>query len=148
VSIPDLPPGEALNDERLVLIAESYQRLTGQALLDVFDPQDMWNAPRAIVAHGMEVDPVFFYGNKLALQLFEMSFAEFICLPSRFSAEPLAQQDRAVLLDRVTRLGFVDDYSGVRIARSGARFVITNGTVWNLLDAAGIYHGQAATFIV
>jgi hypothetical protein len=108
VSIPDLPPDEALNDERLVLIAESYQRLTGQALLDVFDPQDMWNAPRAIVAHGMEVDPVFFYGNKLALQLFEMSFAEFICLPSRFSAEPLAQQDRAVLLDRVTRLDFVD----------------------------------------
>jgi hypothetical protein len=90
---------------------------------------------------------VFFYGNKLALQLFEMSFAEFVCLPSRFSAEPLAQQDRAVLLERVTRLGFVDDYSGVRIARSGARFVITNGTVWNLQDAAGIYHGQAATFI-
>lgn len=147
VSIPDLPPDEVLNDERLALIAESYQRLTGHALLDVFDPQAMWNAPRAIVAHGMEADPVFFYGNKLALQLFEMSFAEFVCLPSRFSAEPLAQQDRALLLERVTRLGFVDDYSGVRIARSGARFVITKGTVWNLLDAAGICHGQAATFI-
>ncbi len=107
----------------------------------------LWNAPRAIVAHGTEDDPIFFYGNHLALQWFGMSFDEFARLPSRLSAEPLAQEERARLLQKVTQQGFVDKYSGMRIAKSGKRFMIADGTVWNLLDAAGVLHGQAAVFI-
>jgi hypothetical protein len=127
--------------------------LTGKALIaDV--PSDivalrlaLWNAPRAIVAHGTEDDPVFFYGNRLALQLFEMSFDEFTRLPSRFSAEPLAREERSKLLQRVTLQGFADNYSGMRIASSGKRFMIADGTVWNLADEQGDYHGQAAVFV-
>lgn len=144
----DSPPNAALNDARLALIAKSYQRLTGKMLLEAFDPEVMWNAPCAIVAHGTEDDPVFFYGNRLALQQFGMSFAEFTSLPSRLSAEPLEQQARAILLERVTRLGFVDDYSGMRISGNNKRFMIRDATVWNLIDAAGVHHGQAATFTV
>ena len=92
----DVPPDAALNDARLALIAGSYHRLTGKSLLEVFDPLSMWYAPCAIVAHGTEDDPVFFYGNHLALQLFEMSFAEFVRLPSRLSVEPLGREARAV----------------------------------------------------
>lgn len=144
----DAPPNAAINDARLALIAESYQRLTGKMLLEASDPQAMWSAPCAIVAHGTEADPVFFYGNRTALQLFEMSFSKFVCLPSRLSAEPLAQEERLRILARVTNLGFVDDYSGMRISGNNRRFMITNATVWNLVDAAGVYHGQAATFTV
>jgi hypothetical protein len=108
----------------------------------------LWNAPRAIVAHGTEDDPVFFYGNRLALQLFEMSFDEFTRLPSRFSAEPLAREERAKLLERVSRQGYADHYSGMRIARGGKRFMIADGTVWNLVDEQGMYQGQAAVFVV
>ena len=142
-------PSDALNDERLALIAGSYQRLTGKPLLGQtpFDPLALWNAPRAIVAHGTEDDPIFFYGNSMALQLFEMSFAEFMCLPSRLSAEPEGLAARVVLMEKVTRQGFIDGYSGMRIAKSGKRFMITDATVWNLVDEAGVYHGQAATFI-
>lgn len=132
----------------------SHRRLTGRCLLDA-EPsgeaalrQALWDAPRAIVAHGTEDDPVFFYGNRLALQLFEMSFEDFTRLPSRFSAEPLARAARAQLLERVARHGYVDDYAGVRIASSGKRFMISGGTVWNLVDEAGILHGQAAVFSV
>lgn len=142
------PPPEALSDDRLALIAKAHLKLTGAPLVESFDPLALWCAPRVIVAHGTEADPVFFYGNRAALQLFEMSFAEFSRLPSRFSAEPLAQAARASLLDRVARCGFVDDYSGVRISKSGKRFAIENATVWNLLDDAGVYRGQAATFAV
>ena len=143
----EIVPQAALSDERLALIARSYQRLTGKPLLQTpFDALALWRAPHAIVAHGTEDDPIFFYGNRLALQLFEMSFAEFTRLPSRFSAEPLAREARAALLERVARLGFVDDYCGVRIASSGRRFAIKDATVWNLLDATGGYHGQAAVF--
>lgn len=144
----DAPANAALNDARLALIAESYQRLTGKQLLEAFDPHALWRAPCAIVAHGTEDDPVFFYGNQAALQVFGMCFAEFTSLPSRLSAEPLERQARARLLERVTREGFVDDYSGMRIAGNGKRFMITDATVWNLIDAAGVLHGQAATFAI
>lgn len=106
----------------------------------------LWQAPRVIVAHGTEADPVFFYGNRLALHTFDMDFASFTRLPSRYSAEPLAREERARLLERVSRDGFIDDYAGVRISASGKRFRIERAVVWNLVDPAGGHHGQAATF--
>jgi hypothetical protein len=80
------------------------------------------------------------------LQLFEMEWDELIGMPSRFSAEVPDRDERARLLERVTWDGYIDDYSGVRIARSGRRFLIKQATVWNMLDAQGVCHGQAAMF--
>lgn len=135
------------HDARLALIVESHQRIVGRPLLDVpFSPEALWDAPLAVVAHGTEADPVFFYGNQLALQVFEMDFAAFTRLPSRLSAEPLAREERALLLARVTEFGFVDDYSGMRISGRNKRFMITQATVWNLVDERGVYCGQAAAF--
>ena len=135
-------------DPRLALIADSYARLLGQPLVDAQDDlaDALWRAPRVIVAHGTEADPVFFYGNRLSLQTFDMDFASFTRLPSRYSAEPLAREERARLLERVSRDGFIDDYAGVRISASGKRFRIERAVVWNLVDRAGGHHGQAATF--
>jgi hypothetical protein len=146
-------PSSRPSDVRLRLIAESFQRLTGKPLLPEM-PQDadelreaMWHAPFAIVAHGTEADPIFFYGNRYALQHFEMSFEEFTKLPSRLSAEPVAQEAREKALANVAQTGYIDGYSGMRVAKSGHRFMITNCTIWNLLDAAGQNHGQAAVFV-
>lgn len=146
-----LPPGIALTlSSRCRLLLESYQRLTGRALvpgMPTDDPcQALWQANRVIVAHGTEPDPVFFFGNRLALSLFEMDFATFTRLPSRYSAEPLQREERARLLERVTQDGYIDDYAGVRISSQGKRFRIEQATVWNLIDTAGRIHGQAATF--
>ncbi|MDO9010465.1 MAG: MEKHLA domain-containing protein [Gallionella sp.] len=144
MSEPEVP-GAA--DARLALIVESFQRLTGKPLLEAYDLQALWNAPFAVVAHATEDDPVFFYGNRMALRLFEMSFDDFTRLSSRLSAEPMGREARAALLEKVRRQGFVDDYSGMRISSTNKRFMITNATVWNLIDAEGICHGQAAAFI-
>ncbi len=144
-----LPPilNEALRD-RLHCLIDSYQRLTGHPLLDPAPDclLALWNAPRVVVAHGCEPDPVFFYGNRMALQLFEMDFLAFTSLPSRFSAEAPNRQERARLLERVSQKGFIDDYAGIRIASSGRRFRIEQATVWNLMDQEGQRLGQAATF--
>jgi hypothetical protein len=129
---------------RLALIASSFERLTGRPL--VADAAELWRAPRAVVAHGLEADPVFFYGNRLALELFETPAADFTRLPSRLSAEPLLREERARLLARVAEAGFIEDYSGVRVSATGRRFRIEQAVVWNLLDPAGALHGQAATF--
>lgn len=149
---PSSPPRDEKLDALARLILESHRRVVGHALLEGNTLSDaaiwdaLWGAPRAVVAHGIEADPIFCYGNLLALELFELDFAAFTALPSRYSAEPLAREERAALLERVTRFGFIDDYAGIRISSSGRRFRIANATVWNLVDAEGIYRGQAATF--
>lgn len=134
--------------DRLALIAESFQRLTGHALVE--NDRDiaaaLWDAPRVILAHGTQADPIFFYGNAKALSLFEMTADQFSCLPSRLSAEPMHRDERAAFLDGVARRGFIDDYAGIRISATGRRFRIEQATVWNLIDAEGAIHGQAATF--
>ena len=129
---------------RLALIADCFLRLTGQPLLN--DPERLWNVRCVIVAHGSEADPVFFYGNRMPLEVFAMDFAGFTRLPSRYSAEPLEREERALLLERVSRDGFIDDYAGVRISANGQRFRIEQAVVWNLIDEKGVCHGQAATF--
>jgi hypothetical protein len=87
---------------------------------------------------------VFNYGNRAALELFEMSWRDFVALPSRESAEPVNREERRKLLDRVSSHGFVDDYRGVRISSTGRRFRIEEATVWNVLDESNVYRGQAA----
>jgi hypothetical protein len=141
---------EAGTRERVLLIADSFERLLGRPLVRVGPDavNALWNSPQAIVAHGIEDDPIFFFGNRAALAAFETSFDEFTRLPSRLSAEAPLRQDRQSLLDRVTRHGFIDDYAGVRISAKGRRFGIENAIVWNLIDSDGVRQGQAATFVV
>lgn len=131
------------------LLRASHLRLTGRHLLapELDDAQAvaaLQAADFAVVSHGSETDPVFNYANTMALRLFEMSWDEFTALPSRFSAEPLRREERARLLKRVARHGYIDDYSGVRISSSGRRFHVENATVWNVLDEYGHAYGQAA----
>jgi len=134
--------------QRIACIGESYRRLKGKPLADAHADtvEALWAAPLAIVAHGTEPDPIFFFGNRTALALFEMEFDAFARLPSRCSAEPTLQEGRAHLLERVNRDGIVDDYSGIRISATGKRFRILNTSIWNVTTEAGARVGQAAAF--
>lgn len=132
-------------------LARSYQHFTGRELLPAgTSPRDLaerlFNAPFVVVSHGTEPDPILNYGNATALQLWAMSWDELTRTPSRLTAEAPLREERARLLAAVTARGFIDDYSGIRIAKSGRRFRITRATVWNLIDAHGQPCGQAATF--
>lgn len=134
---------------RLAVIAESFERLAGRPLVEASPgglEQALWEAPRAIVAHGTEAEPLFFYGNRVALELFAMRAAEFIGLPSHRSAEPALREARARMLAGLEHSDIVEGYSGVRIAADGRRFAIAGAYVWNLVDDIGGRHGQAASF--
>lgn len=133
------------------LLLASYSRWTGRVLVDAGLPpveqaRRLFTAPFAVLSHDTAADPVFNYGNRTALELFELTWEELTRLPSRFSAEPLLRDERERLLATVARQGYIDDYRGVRLARSGRRFRIEQATVWNVVDDAGVHHGQAATF--
>jgi hypothetical protein len=139
---------DAAMTSRIGLIAESFERLLARPLIPPADDMvtALWEAPFAVVAHGIEADPVFFFGNRYALAAFESDVAGFTQLPSRLSAEAPLREERQALLDRVTRDGFIDDYAGVRISALGKRFRIAGAIVWNLVDGKGERCGQAATF--
>jgi hypothetical protein len=130
------------------LVAESFGRLLGRLLVapapDIVAA--LWEAPLAIVAHGTEADPLFFFGNRFALERFEATPEQFIGMPSRLSAEAPLRGERQQLLDRVSRHGFIDDYAGVRISARGNRFRIEQAVVWNLVTPGGARLGQAACF--
>ncbi|MFA7601561.1 MAG: MEKHLA domain-containing protein [Novosphingobium sp.] len=146
---PPPPPYRApATAARIALIAESFARLLGRPLVAASDDPvaALWDAPQVIVAHDIEPDPVFFFGNRAALAAFECDVAAFTAMPSRLSAEAPLREERQLLLDRVTRDGFIDDYAGVRISATGRRFRIAGAVVWNLVDAEGLRAGQAATF--
>lgn len=131
------------------LIARSLKHWTGRALLGA-PPAELaekiFHAPFVLVSHGTQADPVLNYGNAAALALWEMSWDELTRTPSRLTAEAPNREERARLLAAVTAKGFIDDYSGVRISKTGRRFRIAQATVWNLLDERENYSGQAAMF--
>ena len=133
------------------MIARSLKKWTDRDLLaENLSPAELaekvFHAPFVLVAHGTEEDPVLNYGNQSALALWEMSWSEFTRTPSRLTAEAPNREERVRLLAAVTANGFIDDYSGIRISKTGRRFRIAQATVWNLLDERGIYAGQAAMF--
>jgi hypothetical protein len=137
--------------EQIELLRSSFHHYTGKDLIDpAFSPvaaaKAIFDAPFIVVSHDRSTDPIFNYGNQIALDLFEMTWTEFTSLPSRQSAEPLNQAERAKLLAQVSSQGFIANYAGVRISKSGRRFRIEQATVWNLLDHQGDYRGQAAVF--
>lgn len=131
------------------LLSRSYERLLGKPLT----PEDLtpaeaaeWlyeRAPFALLAHNTAADPVFIYGNKAAQRRFEYDWDEITRLPSRLSAEAPNREERQRLLERAQVFGFEIGVKGVRITRTGKRFMIEQATLWQLTDDEGKLHGQA-----
>ena len=137
--------------EYVNLMRESLRNYTGRDLVgsklkEGKAAKELFYAPFALVSHDTSEDPFFNYANQTALDLFEMSWEEFTSIHSRESAERPDQEERARLLKEVSKKGFIENYSGVRIAKSGKRFFIEKALVWNLVGRNQHYYGQAATF--
>ncbi|HEV7307497.1 MEKHLA domain-containing protein [Ensifer sp.] len=135
-------------DEVGQLIIASYRQLTGR---DLIDPSvcAAWlyeAAPFAVLAHDRSDDPRFIYANKTAQSCFGYSHDEFLGMPSRLSAEAPEREERQRFLDSVSSKGFIDDYRGLRIAKTGRRFWIEKATVWQLVRPGAETLGQAAIF--
>ncbi len=133
------------------LLLDSYNKLLGEELIHrkgtkIEQAENLFFAPFVVVSHGTESEPIFNYGNQKALDLWEISWQELIKMPSKKTAEPINQQERAKMLEQASKQGFIDNYRGVRITSTGKRFLIEKAIVWNLRDNEGKYCGQAATF--
>jgi hypothetical protein len=131
-------------------LLHSFQYWTGRSLLDTSGSpaeiaQQLFEASFVLVSHGMESDPIFNYGNRRALELWELSWEELTRMPSRKTAEPTVQSERDRLLEETTTKGF-SHFSGVRISSTGKRFKIEDGIIWTVLDERNQRCGQAAVY--
>jgi hypothetical protein len=129
----------------------SLRHWTGRDLVNPKLPpfaqaRQLFHAPFVVLSHNTETDPLLNYANQAGLTLFELTWDELIVTPSRLTAEAAQRDERARLLTAVTAQGFIDDYRGVRISKSGHRFAIDRATVWTVLDEQGSPYGQAASF--
>ena len=145
-------PDPHRGEEFAELLSTTHQRLVGRPLVDeraTEQPIALWlyhDAPFCLLAHDGGADPHFIYANAAAQACFGYSWDDFTRLPSRLSAEAPDRNERQRLLDAVARSGFIDDYRGIRVSKSGRRFWIEKAVVWELIDQVGTRHGQAAMF--
>ncbi|WP_447985180.1 MEKHLA domain-containing protein [Nitrospira sp. Nam74] len=137
--------------EWVQLLLMSFRHWTGRELIErtgSIDQQakDLFHVPFVVVSHGGQSDPILNYGNRAALDLWEMTWEEFCRTPSRLTAEPVDQEERARMLADAQDRGYIADYRGVRISKTRRRFVVEQALVWNVINMDGQTLGQAATF--
>jgi hypothetical protein len=133
------------------LLLDSYRHWTGKDLIDRTpnarqQARILFEASYVVVSHGVEPDPILNYGNQTALDLWELSWGQFIKTPSRLTAEADDRVERERMLTRAKAKGYYDGYRGVRISSTGRRFLVERALIWNVIDPAGRPIGQAATF--
>ena len=132
-------------------LLESFRHWIGQDLIDRAGDQDsqarrLFDATFVVVSHGMGADPILNYGNQAALNLWDLSWEDFITTPSRLTAEADDRAERERMLMQARVKGYYDRYRGVRISSTGRRFLVEQAVIWNVIDPAGHRIGQAATF--
>ena len=140
------------------IMANSYRRLLGRdsssALGKLINSsetpeqlsQALFHAPFVLVSHGIQAEPIFNYANQTAMELWSLSWDEFIATPSASVTEPDEIEDRALMLKQAAEQGYIDNYQGIRTAKTGKKFRIEGVRLWNLSDRPGKICGQAATF--
>lgn len=145
------------NEPRIVewshLLLDSYWHWMGQDLIErTSDTQEqtrmLFEASFVVVSHGVEPDPILNYGNQIALDLWELSWNQFIKTPSRLTAEPDDRAERERMLTQARAKGYFGGYRGVRISSTGRRFLVEQALIWNVIDPDGNSIGQAAMFSI
>jgi hypothetical protein len=141
-------PANGYQAAHAALLCRSHRHWTGRDLIAEGPEQAeaLYRAPFIVLSHNNADDPLFTYANLAAQTLFEIPWREIVGLASRYSAEAPVREERERLLTRVAEQGYIEDYQGIRVARSGKRFMIHQAIVWNLLDGDGFKLGQAASF--
>jgi hypothetical protein len=140
----------AIVQNHSLLIKESYELVCGKPFPITCSvrslAEELYHSKFIVLSHGMEKDPVFNYANLAAQALWKLDWEEFTRLPSRLSARVDKAETREQALEEAFRQGYIHSYEGIRIDALGKEFYIQDVTLWNLIDANGIQHGQTAMF--
>lgn len=149
--LKEIPAGDSFLILQTRRIIRSYRQILGRDLWpSEREPEalvkEIFHAPFVLCSAGAEADPILNYANAQALSLWEMNWDEFTRTPGRLTAQAPERQAREHFLKTVREQGFIDNYCGIRISKTGRLFEIRGASVWNVLDEEGSYAGQAASF--
>ena len=148
-----MPSPSASNDwhgDFIARVVAAFARVTGGDLVDEarLDPANLgrsvWDGDFALLTH--DRDAILTYGNRFALDLWEMDWETLIRTPSRLTAPEEDRAARAAIMAAVERDGFTRAYTGRRVSRTGKLFLIENATVFTLTDEKGAGFGTGAFF--
>jgi len=133
------------------IILNSYRQLLDRELFDrtgdeLTQSENLFYLDRVVYSHNNSSDPIYNYSNQKGLELWEMDWQQLTTTPSRMTTQPLLREEREQLLQETIAKGYIENYQGIRISRTGKKYQIKDITVWNLTDNKGKFCGQAATF--
>ncbi len=142
--------GHDINDPVIAqAILDSHATRVGTELIERTgdadsDAKSLFSLNAVILSHDGGDDPHFVYANQAAADLWRMGVSELIGMPSRLSAPPEHQAERASMLKDAAGSGVLTGYAGERIAQDGTRFMIEDATLWTVDYQQG--PGQAVVF--
>jgi PAS domain-containing protein len=142
--------GNGTNDPMIArAILDSHASRVGTELIERTgnadsDAELLFMLDAVILSHDGGEDPHFVYANQAAADLWRMPVSELIGMPSRLSAPPEHQAERASMLKDAAGSGELTGYAGERIAKDGTRFMIKDATLWTVDYVHG--QGQAVIF--
>lgn len=131
-------------------LLDSYAHWTGKELISRRDSsfeqaQRLFDSLFVVVSPALQDDPVLNYGNRTALDLWEMDWDRFTQTPSRLTAEPVNREERARMLSQARKQGYLPDYRSIRISSTGKRFLVERATIWAIQQPDGTTLRQGAT---
>jgi len=99
-----------------------------------------------ILSHGTQADPIFNYGNRASLELFEQTIEALCRTPSRRSTVPELEEDRSQLIAAIETDGHGTIEHAIRVGATGTLFRIKRIVVWTVRDDARNRIGLAAIY--
>jgi hypothetical protein len=145
-------PQNNYHQEHISMMLKNLKRWTSYDLIQEYGfsadrlGEEVFNADFYILSHNNAADPVFNYGNKSVLNLWEISWEELTIMYSRNAAKPVDRAERSSMLDRASKYNHISGYDGIRVSKTGREFKILDVTIWNLFLDNGDPYGQAAWF--
>eukprot|EP00980_Cylindrotheca_fusiformis_P010429 scaffold2315_cov113-Cylindrotheca_fusiformis.AAC.22 len=144
-------------DNHIRLLSESLKKSSGTDMFQWIngesDEMSVTSASQVdsntrfgVLSHGTQPDPIYNYGNRASLELFEYSLEELCRTPSRFSTVPELMGDRSKLIEEIESKGFgyIDD--AIRVSAKGKLFLISKILVWTVFDDDNHRIGLAAIY--
>lgn len=100
-----------------------------------------------ILSHGTQEDPIYNYGNRASLELFDQTLENLCQTPSRYSTVESLMDDRDRLIQQINDVGYGIITNGVRTTTKGHLFVIKTIWIWHVYhDEDGRRIGLAALY--
>lgn len=99
-----------------------------------------------ILSHGTQPDPIYNYGNRASLILFDQTLENLCKTASRYSTVESLMEDREQLIQQINSVGHGTISNAIRTTTKGKLFVMETIWIWHVYHPDGRRIGLAALY--